>query len=142
MSTPGEPAVEKLLSSLQLLGGLRAASFRGTVQAREALSQVHLLSLCSSSSSANAEIVSKKGYGVEILEVMNAVPLLQEFAGTALLQLQQQPVLQAPAADLDTMVMIFEGLACAIRLPSSTPATARTPEQQIRDSKTGASCRP
>jgi hypothetical protein len=142
MSTPFEPAAEKLLSSFQLLVGLRAASFRSIVQAREALSQVHLLSLCSSSSSANAEIESKKGYGVEVLEAMNAVPLLQDFAGTALLQLQQQPILQAPAADLDTMVMIFEGLACVLRLPSSTPAAAEILEQQLREAKTGARCRP
>jgi hypothetical protein len=141
MSASDAAVMEKLFSSLQLLVGLRKASFRSIVQAREALSQVHLLIIGSSSSYSSAEKVSENGYMVEFLEAMNSVPMLRDFAGTALLQLQQQPVLQAPAADRATMIMIFEGLACALRLPSSTPATAKKLEQQTCEARTGANSR-
>jgi hypothetical protein len=72
---------------------------------------------------------------VEFLEATNSVPMLGDFAGTALLQLQ------APAADRATMIMIMEGLACALRLPSSTPAAAKNLEQQTCEARTGANRR-
>jgi hypothetical protein len=132
----GNAEASKLSSSA---GG--APQGRRIVQARAALSQVHLLINGSSSSFANPSNVSEKGM-VEFLEAMNSVPMLGDFAATALLQLQQQPILQASAADLATMIMIMEGLACALRLPSSKPATAKKLEQQTREAKTGADGRP
>jgi hypothetical protein len=133
--------MEKLFSSLQLLVGLRKASFRSLVQAFEALSQVHLFLIGSSASFATADNL-KKNQMVELFEATNAVPMLRDFAGTALLQLQQQPILQAPSADVATMIMAVEGLAFVLRLPSSTPAAAKNQEQQKCEARTGANSKP
>jgi hypothetical protein len=144
MSTSDAAKTEELSSSLQLLAGLRKASFRRLVEAREALSQVNLVISGSSSSVADADNnVSISSHVVDLLEAMNAVPMLRDFAGTALLQLQQQqPILQAPPANLATIISIVEGLALALRLPSSTPATATVLEQQTCEARTGANSRP
>jgi hypothetical protein len=142
MSTSDAAINKELISSLRLLVGLRKASVCRLVEAREALSQVQLVIVGSSSSFANADNVSNSSRVVEFLEAMNAVPMLQDFAGTALLQMQQQPILQAPAADLATSISIVEGLACALGLPSSTPATAKDLEQQTCEARTGANSKP
>jgi hypothetical protein len=138
MSASDEAVTKKLISSLELLLGLRKASFRSIVQAREALSQVHLLLIGSSASFVDAHRGSTKYGLLEFLETMNTVPMLWDFAAIALLQLQQQPVLQAPAADLSTNIMIVESLAFALQLPSSTPAKAKDLEQQTCEARTGA----
>jgi hypothetical protein len=140
MSSSSAALIDKLLSSLHILAGLRKASFSSILQAREALSQVHLLIIGSWTSFADAGKLSN--HMVKILEAVNAVPMLRDFTGTALLQLQQQPILQAPAADLATIIMIVEGLAFALRMPSSTPATARNLEQQTSEARTGANRAP
>jgi hypothetical protein len=138
MSTSDAAITEELSSSLQLLAGLRKSSFRRLVEARKALWQVNLVISNISSSFADADNASINNHVLDFLGARNAVPMLRDFAGTALLQLQQQPVLKAPAADLATISVVVEGLACALRLPSSKPATATVVEQQTCGARTGA----
>jgi hypothetical protein len=127
----------KTYEALRVLKGLRNSGFSHIAQSHEALSQLHLF-IVSSSSSATAFSTAMTTRDTAAVEAIDAVPMLLGFAGTALLHLQQQPFLQAPAADLATITRICECLATTIALPSSTPAMAKRAQQQTLDSRAGA----
>jgi hypothetical protein len=129
MSVTDEDVTEKVFDALRVLKGIPKSSFRSVVQSQESLSQLHLFMIDSSSSTARDLLLN---------DSLNAVPTLLGFAGTALLHIQQQPILRTPAADLTAVAKICESLAIAVQLLSSTPSMARRAQQQMLDSRTGA----
>jgi hypothetical protein len=141
MSATNEDVVKDVSDALRVLNGLPSSNFRNIVQSQESLSQLHQFIIGSSSSIDKAAGTPTKTQVLALHDSINAVPMLLGFAGTALLHLQQQPILKAPAADLTAITMICDSLATAVRLPGSTPAMAGRAKQQMLDSRTGASGR-
>jgi hypothetical protein len=137
MSATDEDVVQKLFDASRVLKGLPSTSFRSIVQSQESLSQLHSL-IAGTAFVAKAVEMPNKTPMLEMNESINPVPILLGFAGTALLHLQQQPILEAPAADLAAITQICDSLATAVQLPSSTPAMANRAKQQMLDSRTGA----
>jgi hypothetical protein len=143
MSDADEAVVIGLVNFVQLLKGLRNASFRSLAQSRAAFRQLHSFltssNLLLSPTGVSAEHPQMKAFR----EALNPVPLFLGFAGTALLYLQQQQrcILQALAADLTFVIMICESLASAIQMQTSTPDSAIGAQQLLRDAAPGEHCR-
>lgn len=122
MSASGDAASPKLLDSLQVLRGLRNAGFSELATSRAALEQLHDFL-----TGAYATLL-QTGTPEEQREQQ---PLLH-------LQQQQQGILQASAADLTLISMIFQGLAVSIQLPNSSPNSAHDAQQRLlRDAAPG-----
>jgi hypothetical protein len=135
MSAEGDSVVIRLITSVRLLKGLRNASFRDLAQQHEALTQVHLFLTGSHATVSPTGVLEESPQLKAFREAVNPVPLFLGFAGTALLYLQQQQrcSLQATAADLNVLKMIFDSLASAIQLESSTLDPATDAKQQPRN---------